>query len=174
MFQSIEEVRTQVREAGVDVFAQRNPHPFLLFAGSMMGARGKVAPTGIALGRTPAEGVCPPLGTRRVLAVRKRDVNVYASIVTIGRAPSNDIVLAGFETVSKFHAFISHAEGASVDDGWSVGDAHSSNGTFVGGQKLPPNRVARALRSHDEVRFGPDASFVFLTPKDFAERVLFG
>ena len=73
--------------------------------------------------------------------------NPFANMITIGRAANNDIVLAE-GSVSKFHAFLRTTEG-----GLLLVDADSSNGTYVNGTRLDPQR-ARRLNPGDTLRFG--------------------
>jgi hypothetical protein len=191
MLEPIEEYRRAARALGVEGFVAKFPFPFLYYVGANGGRTAVVAQDPAAANaaasasneppaprsasrKTPADGIVPPVGTRRVLPIRKRTVNVYASLVTLGRAPNNDLVLEGFETVSKFHAFFSHRDEAAETDHWSIGDGASTNGTFLNNAPLPRDRSTHALRSNDEVRFGPDASFLFLHPRELANRVLWG
>jgi adenylate cyclase len=66
---------------------------------------------------------------------------------SIGRAPSNQIVLAD-EKVSRRHAFI-HAQDRS--EFWLV-DLGSSNGTYLNGRRVTQSI---ALRDHDRIEIGP-------------------
>jgi len=64
--------------------------------------------------------------------VRKNGTNPFA-MITVGRAPNNDIVLP-YEEISKFHAFF-----VNRGRGWLLADAQSRNGTFLRGVRLEPN-----------------------------------
>lgn len=103
----------------------------------------------------------------------------------VGRAPSNDIVLA-FPTVSNHHLEI-----ALAADGVSVTDLGSTNGTQVGGQTIPPHRphpwpAGTAVRIGDlrgnslSMDLGgagvPTSRTQFLAPSELAQadRVLVG
>ncbi len=63
---------------------------------------------------------------------------------TIGRAPTNDVVLSS-PAVSKEHARIKYE-----DEKFVLYDLASTNGTFVNGSKI----IKRTLRDGDEVMFG--------------------
>jgi pSer/pThr/pTyr-binding forkhead associated (FHA) protein len=65
---------------------------------------------------------------------------------TVGRQPSNDLVLSD-AAVSSNHARL------NVDGGvLTVVDLNSTNGTFVNGQRLTP-QVPAPLRTGDRVKF---------------------
>jgi putative serine protease PepD len=65
-------------------------------------------------------------------------------VVTIGRAPENEIVLPGAAASRR------HAEIRSEGNGWSVVDVGSSSGTFVNGTRVSEVRVSGPT----SVRFG--------------------
>ncbi|MCO5166093.1 MAG: FHA domain-containing protein [Planctomycetes bacterium] len=90
--------------------------------------------------------------------VRKRaDANPFAHMVTLGRAPNNDVVL-GHAAVSKFHAYLRRE-----DQGWVLVDAGSLNGTWRNGERLAPQRGAR-LVDGDELRLGEGVFLRYLDP----------
>lgn len=74
-----------------------------------------------------------------------------ANKIQIGRAATNDIVLAD-HTVSSQHAIIEAKNRASVIDG------DSANGTFVNGRRLAPHEPA-PLASGDCLRLGQRAFY---------------
>ena len=65
--------------------------------------------------------------------------------LTIGRAPSNDLVLR-HPRISTHHAVIERTTG-----GWRIGDLGSRNGTSVDGKRV---RSTRSLRVGHDIRFG--------------------
>jgi DNA-binding CsgD family transcriptional regulator len=73
-------------------------------------------------------------------------VVLEAPRVSMGKARSNDIVLASDPTVSRMHAVLERFAG-----GWCVRDLAARNGTFVNGQRLLGDRQ---LRGGDEIRLG--------------------
>ena len=82
--------------------------------------------------------------------------------VTIGRGPSCDVGLPWDSEVSRVHA-----ELVRVGDDWAVvDDGLSTNGTFVGGE-----RVERRRRLHDgdELRCG-DTLLRFRAPYELSDR----
>jgi len=73
-----------------------------------------------------------------------RQMDLRASVVSIGRAADNDIVVAD-RGISAHHAVLRH-DGQS----WSVEDLSSTNGTFVNGQRVLRVRFSPG----DEIRVG--------------------
>jgi hypothetical protein len=72
---------------------------------------------------------------------------------TIGRHSTNDIQLAGDETLSRQHAKILEQNGH-----FRLYDLGAANGTFVNGQRL---REPRILDHGDEIRFGDSTTLNF-------------
>lgn len=83
--------------------------------------------------------------------------DLFPDMVTIGRAPNNDIVLA-YPTVSKVHAYL-RREGAA----WRLHDHRSRNGTFVDRRRLPVGG-AHPLEDGDLLHVGPSLALTFLLP----------
>jgi pSer/pThr/pTyr-binding forkhead associated (FHA) protein len=101
-----------------------------------------------------------------VLPVRKRaDGNAFTLMITIGRAPNNDLVLAD-RRVSKFHAYVRR-----LGDAWTISDANSTNGTRVDDVPVPPERSVQ-LRSGARILLGGAVSLEFLEGPDLVERAL--
>ena len=73
--------------------------------------------------------------------------NLGTSIITIGRARDNGLVVSD-PTVSSHHAEIRQDV-----QGYSIIDLGSMNGTFVNGQRLTKN-TPRTLNSGDTIRIG--------------------
>lgn len=93
----------------------------------------------------------------------KREVNKFASMITLGRAANNDMRIA-LPSVSKFHAYFTHVP---RDDTWWIADANSSNGTFVNGEKLKADKGRTKLEPGSAIRFGPDVVARFFDAKSF-------
>ena len=98
-----------------------------------------------------------------VISIRQRSVQRHGMLITVGRASSNDVVVAT-RSVSKVHAFF---QPTGAGRGYQLTDAGSSNGTFVTGAQLAPQRP-RALRNGDDIAFG-DFNALFLEPQGFYE-----
>jgi hypothetical protein len=130
-----------------DDSAERAPSPFL---------------TGpLRTGRAPQQ-VQRPIAA---LPVQKREgSNGFTMMVTIGRAPNNDIILAD-RRVSKFHAFL-----RDVGSSWTLSDANSTNGTRVDEVPVPSERSVR-LRWGSRIVLGASIELVFLELADLLERI---
>jgi hypothetical protein len=80
-------------------------------------------------------------------------VPLDAAAVMLGRDPSNDVVLADDEEVSRRHAVIER-----LPVGWSVRDLGSRNGTSVHGERI---LSSRALHHRDEIGIGRTRIVIF-------------
>ena len=146
-------VEAQSREQ----FAAAHPFPFLLARST--GEAARPAPT-VRLDGGPELMAAIMAERRRLLAsapadrglvvlpVRKVQAN-FPSMITVGRARNNDIVVAD-QLVSKFHAFFRQLD----DGGWALADAGSANGTKIGEVELPPKGQPEPVRSGDKITFG--------------------
>jgi hypothetical protein len=86
------------------------------------------------------------------------------SAITVGRAPTNDVVIPDGR-VSKLHAvFRRHGRG------WELADAGSRNGTFAGEQRLVAQGPAVPVSSGDILAFG-HAAFFFLSAAALWDRL---
>jgi hypothetical protein len=100
-----------------------------------------------------------------VLPVKKREgSNAFTLMVTIGRAPNNDVVLAD-RRVSKFHAYVRR-----VGSAWTISDANSTNGTKVDEVPVPAERSI-TLRSGARIVLGGSVTLEFLEGDDMFERL---
>lgn len=113
-----------------------------------------------------------PVGGRRIEPAvapvkKRRDSNAFAMMITLGRAPNNDIVLPD-QRVSKFHAYFRR-----VGPQWTLNDANSMNGTWVDDQAISRERSA-ALRSGARIRLAETLELVFLEPTELWDLVLAG
>ncbi len=80
-------------------------------------------------------------------------ISLGAGIITVGRAPDNQIVLSDQQVSSH------HAEIRSEAQGYSLVDRGSTNGTFLNEQRVE-SLVPRLLNPGDRVRFG-NTTFVY-------------
>jgi hypothetical protein len=95
----------------------------------------------------------------------KRDVNKFASMITLGRSANNDVRI-NLPSVSKFHAYFTHVQSNNT---WYVADANSSNGTFVNGERLKGDKGRTKLANGAAIRFGSDVVARFFDSASFYE-----
>ncbi len=120
-------------------------------------------------------GGSPPVGSLRIGMIRSRrpmeehpsswsvhfitktSRNPFGSMVTVGRASTNDICLED-PTVSKVHA-------ALVFDGarWTIVDPGSKNGTYLNGHRAQPKRAMR-IDDGSHISFGNTVAARFYLP----------
>lgn len=102
-----------------------------------------------------------PLGEGQgIVPVRKAaDGNAFAMMITMGRAPNNDLVIPDGR-VSKFHAYF-----RQVGDRWMITDANSTNGTSVNGVVIAPDRSVE-IRSGDQLEMAGSLHASFLLPAE--------
>lgn len=128
-----------VKEAGsAEAFTERFPQPFFLIE--------PYAEVDVSDFQTQA---ATRLGGRErtVSPVAKRPgANRFGSMITIGRAGNNDVVLEA-EGISKFHAYVTPGQP------YTLSDAGSKFGTFLGEDQLP-ERKSRPIQPGDQIRFG--------------------
>jgi pSer/pThr/pTyr-binding forkhead associated (FHA) protein len=77
--------------------------------------------------------------------MKGKTYEIHVPLAHVGRGSHNDIVITD-DSVSETHAKLQRR-----DDGWYVIDAGSTNGTYVGGQRLS---AERRLDGAPDVRFG--------------------
>jgi hypothetical protein len=83
--------------------------------------------------------------------------NPFEGMITVGRAPNNDVCLH-VSSVSKLHAYFRKDAGR-----WTLTDKGSANGTFVNGVRIK-NEEAAPVEDGAYLLFGPDADCVFKLP----------
>ena len=103
----------------------------------------------------------PGSGEVLVLNLIKQEsrANAFAMGITVGRVPTNDVVMDD-PSISRFHAYFQHDERKG---GWSVTDADSQNGTWVNGKKTSGHQP---LTDGAKVTFGHVDTW-FLQPERF-------
>jgi len=113
-----------------------------------------VLPEGIAGEAAEVEAeepAAPPVPRRAVallIAADGTEYSLWEGRTTVGRRAENDIALPGDPYVSG-----RHAEFLCDEDGCSVTDVGSTNGTYYRGERLSPHRP-QPLAPGDEVRLG--------------------
>jgi hypothetical protein len=91
-----------------------------------------------------------------VVWLEKTRRNPFANLITIGRAPNNDIRYP-LESLSKLHATLCRS-----GTRWHVQDHSSRNGTFVNDEPLPPGKI-QELQDGDQLRFCPELKARFFS-----------
>ena len=164
-----EDWRALIAARGRDAFVAAYPHPFLLALSGLEAPQGPARTIRMEGGpelinaimaerrRMKAEGKEKDKDKGPVVMPIKKVQTTFPSMITIGRAKNNDIVIPD-ALVSKFHAFF-----RQLDDGeWGIADAGSANGTKLGDVDLPPKGQPERVRSGDKIVFGGVSAFRFL------------
>lgn len=103
-----------------------------------------------------------------VVPLQKTTRNSFSSLITLGRAGNNDLIIAD-KTVSKVHGwFLMPEEPYSL---WRFLDNMSTNGTKVNGEVIPP-KSATFIKPSDELVMG-DVSLLFMTADDVCNLCLY-
>jgi hypothetical protein len=102
----------------------------------------------------------------KVFELRKRSGSLVNDIF-VGRAPTNDVVIAN-PSVSKSHLrFISIPRTKN----YQLVDMFSSNGTYLNGKKINPFEKHQ-LEDHDEIGFGAAYQLIYYSPQAFHEMLI--
>jgi hypothetical protein len=154
--QPIEAFREDAHAFAPAAFEARHGSAFLLLT-----ATGLAPPKGPAATEVRLLGDDDPAAHTADLAVLVYPLRQRASsaghLITVGRAPENDVVIAD-RSVSRFHAFFKRDAGS-----YRLQDAGSTNGTELNCAPVAArgNGPAAALKRGDTVRFGQlDFTFV--------------
>jgi hypothetical protein len=144
--QPIHDLAGKLRKVGARRFRKMHPHPFLVVINRPPEDREWMDP------RT-AESKLSDIGeiemrsqSGEAVAVAKSNRNAFKSVITVGRARNNDIVLRA-PKISKLHA-----QFLPDEDGCRLSDLGSANGTSVNGVLLKKDQSVR-LNSGDEIAF---------------------
>jgi hypothetical protein len=99
-------------------------------------------------GQLPVITLADDPARRPVVLAVKKTIELFPSMITVGRTQNNDLVIEDVQ-ISKLHAFFQIA-GPSI----TLHDAGSRNGTFVGPTQLKPKGSGTAVESGQSIRFG--------------------
>ena len=135
-------------------FRLRLQHPVLLWSGAPAGEDDdQYMPTqaGLTTGR-------PGTGDALLITIEKQvaKANAFAMGITVGRVPTNDVVIDD-ASLSRFHGYFQFDARKNL---WTLTDAESQNGTSVGGAKIT---ARHPIKDGDEITFGA-VTTRFLTP----------
>lgn len=158
---SLDKLSHDARTApSAEAFAAAHPEPVLIREHA---AANRERPNSIQTVATSRRdiGLLPTTASQaepaeQVLLVRKKARGKFAKMITVGRTPSNDVMVEG-ASVSKFHAYF-----YSDERGWFIQDANSSNGTYLDGQAVSAESPT-ALRDGVALQFSPDTRYRFFT-----------
>lgn len=139
-FPSLPELLRDAAGATEDEFAGRHPGQFLILE--------RVHGSGSTIASRPGAPPVAKRGPLDVLPVAKRDENnPFTSMVTIGRARNNDIVVDD-DSVGRMHAWIRRAGDTIDGTSATVTDAGSTSETFVNNVPVRAETVPLALGAH--------------------------
>jgi pSer/pThr/pTyr-binding forkhead associated (FHA) protein len=99
------------------------------------------------------------VGDSEVIALRKSDRNPFDNMITVGRAPNNDVWLP-LPSVSKVHAYFSR----NPAGGWRLTDQNATNGTTVD-EKMMTAGASMLLYDGAVIDFGPDIRAKYFGPE---------
>jgi hypothetical protein len=149
-------------------FVEQFPVPFLIVDRETKGMDTKeyktMEATDSAAGRKtdPGRPVRTEYGEQFISTLEKSIRNSFGNMVTVGRAPNNDVVIA-HSSISKLHAYFREDRAKQK---WTLTDTGSTNGTFMTGQSLPANEPV-PLESGQAVTFGGAVTGTFFESPDF-------
>jgi hypothetical protein len=162
---------TRLQGLGPQRFLELHPNPVLLKGQRVPVSTKRLFLLKTVTGESPEalDGEDSGTGSDEMLAaqvipIKKRDRSSPEHMIFLGRSPNNDVVMLN-TMVSKLHAYFCQVPGESV---FQVVDMHSTNGTFVNGERLVPS-VKKTLRDSDELAFGPEMRLTFFTGPAFFE-----
>lgn len=145
------ELRGDARALARSEFEERYGRAFLLLSASEL-ATPRPTITEVRLDDDPhgarAESTA---GLSLVVYALRRNGKSASHLITLGRAPDNDVVVPDV-SISRFHAFVKEGSGGR----WLMQDAGSTNGTTVNGTSVPRqgHGPPSELASGDDVRLG--------------------
>lgn len=142
----------------VDAFCVLHPHPFLLVDAPAPPAAPEVTVTTGKLQAVPrgATSVSDALTTVHLVVKRQA---AFPGMITVGRAPNNDVVLP-VPTVSTFHAWFAQ----DPQGRWTLHEGRATHGTWLGDRPLQGQPAA--LGEDALLRFGVTGAR-FLTARRF-------
>jgi hypothetical protein len=151
-----------------DAFLEEFPEPVLVRKeGGAEPEPGSEKPSGFSTLRIEVKGEGPglggmgvPHGDVPVHPIRDSGRNSHAGLITVGRAPANDIVLP-LPGISKLHAYFLMDPETCY---WCLVDNSSTNGTSVGGEQLREKQPV-ALVDGQVISFAEVVEFTFHTPE---------
>lgn len=142
----IRDLAEKLKKLGEDRFRKMHPHPFLVVINRPPEDREWMDPRTAESKLSDISEIEMRSQSGEAVAVAKSNRNAFKSVITVGRARNNDIVLRA-PKISKLHAKFLPDE-----EGYQLTDAGSANGTTVNGIQLKKDQTFRLNRG-DEVAF---------------------
>ena len=147
----IRELRADARELARPQFEERHGRAFLLLsAADLSTPRPTITEVRLDDERAPAR-MESTANLSLVVYPLRRTHRSASHLITLGRAPDNDVVVPDV-SISRFHAFVKQ----DANGRWLMQDAGSTNGTTVNGSSVPRqgHGPAAELSPGDDVRLG--------------------
>lgn len=162
-------LRAECDAAGRDAFVAAHPHAWLVQDLQVFAGAGDPPSSNTAVDMGLQAGPDPERLRRLYLAphqfgfvpLLKSARNPWTGRLLVGRAPTNDVVLR-HPSVSKVHARL-----LPQGEGWALGDAGSTNGTWLDGRLLEPDAPAVPLPSPCLVKVGSVVCLVLSSRQAF-------
>lgn len=142
----IHDLAGKLKKLGKDRFRKMYPHPFLVVVKRPPEDREWMDPRTAESKLSDISEIEMRSQSGEALAVAKSNRNAFKSVITVGRARNNDIVLRA-PKISKLHA-----QFVTDEDGCDLMDLGSANGTTINGVPLRKDQSVR-LNNGDEVAF---------------------
>jgi pSer/pThr/pTyr-binding forkhead associated (FHA) protein len=142
----IRDLAAKLKKLGEDRFRKMYPHPFLVVVKRPPEDRDWMDPRTAESKLSDISEIEMRSQSGEALAVAKSNRNAFKSVITVGRARNNDIVLRA-PKISKLHAQFVPDQG-----GCDLMDLGSANGTTINGVQLRKEQSVQ-LNNGDEVAF---------------------
>jgi len=146
----IRELRVDAKSLARGEFEERHGRAFLLLSAAELAAASPTI-TEVRLDGDARPRAESTAGLSLVVFAVRRNGRSASHLITVGRAPDNDVVVPDV-SISRFHAFVKEDRAGR----WVVQDAGSTNGTTVNGHSVPRQGHGPPveLSSGDDVRLG--------------------
>jgi hypothetical protein len=146
----IRELRADAKALARAQFEERHGRAFLLLSAADLSTP-RPSITEVRLDDDAPARVESTANLALMVYALRRNGRSAGHLITVGRAPDNDVVVPDV-SISRFHAFVKQG----ANGGWLMQDAGSTNGTTVNGSSVPRqgHGPPAELSSGDDVRLG--------------------
>ncbi len=148
----IRELRADAKTLARAEFEERHGRAFLLLSAADLAVpRPAITEVRLDDGDVRARTAESTASLSLVVYALRRNGRSASHLITLGRAPDNDVVVPDV-SISRFHAFVKQSASGS----WLMQDAGSTNGTTVNGHSVPRqgHGPPAELSTGDDVRLG--------------------